>query len=175
MSTLRVVVGVIGGFFAFFVAAYPGVLLGATARPLFISAHWLGALFLVVGASTGGAAIALILSLLGGQARDSLSRLMRFTAFALILQLAALVLFVVAVQMAGSTGIARAGAQLLSGSYSLAFWLGAVVIGIVAPLALQLGGGIKKAAPGMTALVSALILIGGFVVKYVITAAGQAT
>ncbi|MBI2162081.1 MAG: polysulfide reductase NrfD [Candidatus Rokubacteria bacterium] len=175
MSTLRVVVGVIGGFFAFFVAAYPGVLLGATARPLFISAHWLGALFLVVGASTGGAAIALILSLLGGQARDSLSRLMRFTAFALILQLAALVLFVVAVQMAGSTGIARAGAQLLSGSYSLTFWLGAVVIGIVAPLALQLGGGIKKAAPGMTALVSALILIGGFVVKYVITAAGQAT
>ena len=43
------------------------------------------------------------------------------------------------------------------------------------PLALQFAGGIKKAAPGMTALVSALILIGGFVIKYVIIAAGQAT
>jgi len=175
MSTLRVVVGVIGGFFGFFLAAYPGVLLGATARPLFISAHWLGALFLVVGASTGGAAIALILSLLGGQARESLSRLMRFTAFALILQLAALVLFIVAVQTAGSTGVGQALAQLLSGPYSLTFWLGAVVVGILVPLALQLAGGIKKAAPAMTALVSALILIGGFLVKYVIIAAGQAT
>ena len=175
MSTLRVVAGVIGGFFGFFLAAYPGVLLGATARPLFINAHWLGALFLVVGASSGGAAIALILSLLGGQARESLSRLMRFTAFALVLQLAALVLFIIAVQMSGSTGIVQALAKLLAGPYSLTFWLGAVVIGIVVPLALQLGGGIKKAEPGMTALASALILIGGFLVKYVIIAAGQAT
>jgi formate-dependent nitrite reductase membrane component NrfD len=175
MSLLRLVAGVIGGFFGFFLAAYPGVLLGATARPLFISAHWLGALFLVVGASSGGAAIALILSLLGGQARESLSQLMRFTAFALILQLAALALFIITVQMSGSTGIAQALAKLLAGPYSLAFWLGAVVVGIVVPLALQLGGGIKKAAPGMTALASALILIGGFLVKYVIIAAGQAT
>ena len=175
MSTLRVVAGVIGGFFGFFIAAYPGVLLGATARPLFISAHWLGALFLVVGASTGGAAIALILSLLGGQARESLSRLMRFTAFALILQLVTLVLFIVAVQMAGSSRIGAALAQLLAGPYSLTFWLGAVVVGIVIPLVLQFVGGIKKAAPGMTALVSGLILIGGFIVKYVIIAAGQAT
>ena len=173
MSTLRVVVGVIGALFGFFLAAYPGVLLGATARPLFINAHWLGALFLVVGVSSGGAAIALILSLLGGQARESLTRLMRFTAFALVLQLAALALFIVAVQTSGSTGIAQALRQLLAGPYSFTFWLGAVVVGIVVPLALQLGGGIKKAAPGMTALASALILIGGLLVKYVIIAAGQ--
>ncbi|MGH7354931.1 MAG: NrfD/PsrC family molybdoenzyme membrane anchor subunit [Candidatus Rokuibacteriota bacterium] len=175
MSRLRLVAGVIGGVFGFFLAAYPGVLLGATARPLFINAHWLGALFLVVGASTGGAAIALILSALGGRARESLSRLMRFTAFALVLQVVALGLFIVAVQMSGSTGIAQALAQLLSGPYSLTFWLGAVVVGIVAPLALQFAGGIKKAVPAMTALVSALMLIGGFVIKYVIIAAGQAT
>lgn len=175
MSALRVVAGVIGGFFGFFLAGYPGVLLGATARPLFIGAHWLGALFLVVGASTGGAAIALILSLLGGRAREALSRLMRFTAFALVLQLAALVLFIIAVRMAGSVRIGQALAQLLSGPYSLTFWLGAVGVGIVVPLVLQFAGGVRKAAPGMTALVSVLILIGGFLVKYVIIAAGQAT
>jgi formate-dependent nitrite reductase membrane component NrfD len=175
MSALRIIAGVIGGFFGFFIAAYPGVLLGATARPLFISAHWLGALFLVVGASTGGAAIALILSLLGAQARESLSRLMRFTVFALVLQLAAVLFFIVTVQMAGSAGIGRALAQLLSGPYGITFWLGAVVVGIVVPLVLQFTGGARKAAPGMTALVSALILMGGFLVKYVIIAAGQAT
>jgi len=65
MRTFRGVVGVIGTFFGFFLAAYPGVLIGATARPLFVSAHCLGALFLAVGASTGSAAIALILSVLG--------------------------------------------------------------------------------------------------------------
>src|SRR5260370_21743590 len=58
MKRLRVVVGVVGGLFGFFIAAYPGVLLGATARPLFISAHWLRAPFPVVAASPRGAALA---------------------------------------------------------------------------------------------------------------------
>jgi formate-dependent nitrite reductase membrane component NrfD len=175
MKTFRVVVGVIGGFFGFFLAAYPGVLLGATARPLFVSAHWLGALFLAVGASTGGAAIALILSLSGGRRSDALAPLMRFTAFALILQLATLALFILGLFTGGSAGIARALDHLITGPYGLALWLGAVVIGILVPLALQFGGIIRKAAPAITALVSVLILIGGFVVKYVIIAAGQAT
>lgn len=166
-------VGLIGSLFGFFIAAYPGVLLGATARPLFISAHWLGALFLAVSASTGGAAIALILSLLGGQARESLSRVMRVTAFALIIQLVALILFMISVTGAGSEGISKALAVLLSGPYSVTFWLGAVVVGLVAPLVLQFGGVIKKAAPGMVALVSVLVLVGGFLAKYVIIAAGQ--
>ena len=48
-----------------------------------------------------------------------------------------------------------------------------VIIGLVAPLVLQFGGVIKKAAPGMVALVSVLVLVGGFLVKYVIIAAGQ--
>ena len=175
MRTFRGVVGVIGAIFGLFLAAYPGVLIGATARPLFVSAHWLGALFLAVGASTGGAAIALILSVLGGARREALSRLMRFTAFALVVQLAALALFILSVSTAGSTGIARALAQLITGPYGFPFWLGAVVIGILVPLALQFGGVTRKAAPAMTALVSVLILVGGFVVKYVIIAAGQAT
>ena len=148
MRTFRVVVGVIGGFFGFFLA---------------------------VGASTGGAAIALILSLSGGPRREALARLMGFTAFALVLQLAALALFILGLSSGGSAGIARALAPLITGPYGLSFWLGAVVIGILVPLALQFGGIIRKAAPAMTALVCVLILIGGFVVKYVIIAAGQAT
>lgn len=173
IAPMRLGAGVIGGVFGFFIAAYPGVLLGATARPLFISAHWLGALFLAVGASTGAAAIVLILTLLGRSSRESLSRLMRFTAFALIVQLAFLVLFIIAVSAAGSVGLSKALAQLLSGSYSLIFWLGAVVVGLVVPLALQFSGAIKKATPGMAALVSVLVLVGGFVVKYVLIASGQ--
>ena len=169
----RMIIGLVGSVFGFLVAAYPGVLLGATARPLFISAHWLGALFLVVGASTGGAAIALILSLMGAGARDALARLMKVTTWALILQIVFLVLFVVTVSGTGSAGIKRALAELLAGRDGILFWLGAVVIGLVVPLALQFGGIVRKATPAVIALVSVLVLVGGFVVKYVLIASGQ--
>ncbi|HEY7365702.1 MAG TPA: NrfD/PsrC family molybdoenzyme membrane anchor subunit [Methylomirabilota bacterium] len=168
----RTIVGIVGSVFGLFLAAYPGVLLGATARPLFINSHWLGALFLAVGGATGAAAIALIMSILGGQNREALSRLMNFTSLALILEAALLVLFVATVWMTGSAGIRQALGQLLAGSDSLLFWL-AVIVGLVIPLALQFGGVIRKANPGLAALVSVLVLVGGFVVKYVIIAAGQ--
>jgi formate-dependent nitrite reductase membrane component NrfD len=85
---VRLVAGVIGAAAGFFLAAYPGVLLGATARPLFISAHWLGALFLAVGAATGGAAIVLALGWFHGpDARAVLARVMRVTSVALVVQL----------------------------------------------------------------------------------------
>jgi formate-dependent nitrite reductase membrane component NrfD len=167
------IVGVIGGVFGLFIAAYPGVLLGATARPLFINAHWLGALFLAVGASTGGAAIALILSWLGGQARDAVARVMRVTTFALILQALFLALTIGALKLSGSAGISAALAQLITGPYGVVFWLGAVLIGIVAPLVLQFAGVIRKTMPAMTVLASLLVLAGGFLIKYVLVAAGQ--
>jgi len=172
---LRTVVGLVGSIFGFFLAAYPGVLLGATARPLFVNAHWLGALFLAVGASTGAAAIALILALLGGDRRDALAPLMRAVVAALVVQAVALVLFIVTVRMSGSVGLSRALTPLLSGQYSLTFWLGAVVVGLVVPLVLEFAGGVRRASAGLAALVAILVLVGGFVIKYVLIAAGQVT
>src|SRR3989442_5196696 len=66
MRTLRVVVGVIGGVFGFFLAAYPRGPLRATAPPLFIGAHRLGAPFLSLGAPAAGAALPSLLSPLPG-------------------------------------------------------------------------------------------------------------
>jgi formate-dependent nitrite reductase membrane component NrfD len=172
LSALRTTAGVVGGFFAFFLAAYPGVLLGATARPLFQNGKFLGALFLAVGATTGAAAIALILSFLGQDVSGSLGRLRRITIPALLLQGATLALFVLAVGMSGGEGAAQALALLVSGPYSLTFWLGAVVVGLVAPLVLEVSGR-QQVKPGLVAVSAILILVGGFLVKYVIIAAGQ--
>ena len=172
---LRLVAGVLGSVFGFLLTAYPGVLLGATARPLFVNAQWLGALFLAVGAATGGAAIALVLTPSRGPgARDALARVMRVTSIALVVELIALVLFAVSVQSAGSVRISAALGELLTGRYSVSFWLGAVVVGIAAPLVLQRAAA-RSGAPGITALASMLVLIGGFMVKYVLIAAGQAS
>jgi formate-dependent nitrite reductase membrane component NrfD len=140
---------------------------------MFINAHWLGALFLAVGASTGAAAIALILAITGGQVRESLTRLMRFTSIALVIQLVFLALFIATVAGTGTAGIRRALAQLLAGPDSPLFWVGAVVVGVLAPLALQFGGAVREPKPRMVALVSALVLVGGFIVKSVIITSGQ--
>jgi len=98
---------------------------------------------------------------------------MKLTGFVLILEVVGLVLFVISVSSTGSAGIARSLGPLLSGSQSLVFWLGAVGIGLVIPLALQFGGAARRATPGMAALVAVLVLVGGFLFKYVIIAAGQ--
>ena len=172
LSGAKIVVGVVGGFFGFFLAAYPGVLLGATARPLWIEGHALGALFLAVGASTGAAAIALILMLAGSRVADGVRVIRTMLVLALLIQLLSVVVFVASVQMSGSAAAARALALLTSGPFSLTFWVGAILVGSVLPLVLGLVS-VKRRSFGLTALASVLVLVGGFLVKYVIMAAGQ--
>jgi formate-dependent nitrite reductase membrane component NrfD len=181
---LRAIAGIVGAVAGFFLAAYPGVLLGATARPLFISAHWLGALFLAVGAATGSAAIALVLGWRhGSAAQAALARVMTVASVALIIQSVALALFIVSVRSAGSAGVDAALSQLLTGSQSVPFWLGAVLFGTVLPLLLQLrvigdrveqSVRLKADTTSMTIVRAALVLAGGFLIKFVLLEAGQA-
>lgn len=166
-------VGVIGSAFGFFLAAYPGVLLGATARPLWIEGHALGALFLAVGASTGAAAMALILALMGRRAADQVASVRLMTVVALVIQLLAVVAFVGSVQASGSVAATSALRLLLTdGRFAMLFWGGAIVLGSVLPLILGLVD-LRRRSFGLTAVTSLLVLVGGFLVKYVIMAAGQ--
>jgi formate-dependent nitrite reductase membrane component NrfD len=164
--------GVIGSAFGFFLAAYPGVLLGATARPLWIEGHALGALFLAVGASTGAAAMALILMLMGRRAADQVASLRLMTVVALVVQILAVVVFVASVQASGSVAATSALKLLTDGRFAMLFWGGAIVAGSVLPLFLGLVS-LRRRSFGLTALTSILVLVGGFLVKYVIMAAGQ--
>jgi formate-dependent nitrite reductase membrane component NrfD len=172
-SSAKTVVGVIGGFFGFFLAAYPGVLLGATTRPLWTSAHALGALFLAVGASTGAAGIALIIAALRRGAGDLLARLNTAIVAALVVQAISIVVFLVSVSSSGSPAASRALGLMLGGTHGMMFWIGAVVVGLVLPFLLGLMG-MRRGSVGLTALASLLVLVGGFVVKTVIMVAGQA-
>ena len=173
LSGAKRIIGIIGGIAGFFVAAYPGVLLGATARPLWINGHALGALFLAVGASTAAAAIALILAVAGRARGDGAHAIRVMTVFALLVQALAVVVFIVAVRSAGSPASDRALAMLMSGPFQLMFWVGAIVVGIVVPLLLGLAD-IKRPSFALSAITAVLVLVGGFIVKYVIMAAGQA-
>jgi formate-dependent nitrite reductase membrane component NrfD len=172
LARVKLVVGVIGAGFGFFLAAYPGVLLGATARPLWIESRSLGALFLAVGASTGAATIALILIAMGRRAADQVAAVRAMTVLALIIQIAALAVFVGSVQSSGSAASASALRLLTDGRFAAVFWGGAIAAGSILPLVLGLVA-LKKRSFGLTALTSLLVLVGGFLVKYVIMAAGQ--
>jgi formate-dependent nitrite reductase membrane component NrfD len=172
-SRLKALVGVVGGFFGFFLAAYPGVLLSATAQPLWAGGYALGALFLAVGASTGAAAMALVLMLVGRHRVDDTAPLRTMLVLALLIQLVSLVVFVGSMQVSGSAATARALATLTGGAYSLTFWLGAIALGSVLPLLIGVVN-LRRRLPGLTALASTLVLVGGFLVKFVIVAAGQA-
>ena len=175
---LRTAAGVIGAVSGLFLAAYPGVLLGATARPLFVNAHGLGALFLAVGAATGSAAIVLVLGRLRAP-QDAIARVMGVLSVALVIELAALLLVILSIKSAGSPGLDAALARLLTGTHSVPFWLGAVFLGAVMPLALPLllqqQRVIGPWAARLATLRAALVLAGGFLVKFILVSAGQAS
>ena len=172
MSAGKLIVGIIGGFFGFFLAAYPGVLLGATARPLWIDGHALGALFLSVGASTAAATIALVLLVIGQRARQEIGAVRTMTVVALVIQLVSVVIFLASVQVSGRPASVAALQILTTGRFAALFWGGAIVAGLILPLLLGLLD-LRRRSLALTALTSVLVLAGGFVVKYVIMAAGQ--
>ena len=177
LGPIRGAFGAIGALLGFFVAGYPGQLLASTARPFWTNARPLGALFVAVGAATGLAAIAIVLSLRGPEASGSLAKVRRAYTIAIVIQALALIAVFMAVARGGPAWSMARSAMLTSGSYSLVFWVGAVVIGLLAPLALEFRDGFfqgYRRGPGMVMLASLLVLVGGFLTKYLIFAVGQA-
>jgi formate-dependent nitrite reductase membrane component NrfD len=156
MIALRRKLGFVGMFFGFFLASYTGVLLSATALPLWSDARLMGALFLASGASTGIAAISLILFLIGASTGESWRKVTRADRFSIIFELVVLAALVV---LLGS-----AARPLTMGHYAPLFWGGLVVAGLLVPLVIDFAGHRMRA---LTAVASVLVLAGGFILRYV--------
>jgi len=155
-AALRRKLSLVGTIFGFFLASYTGVLLSATALPFWSDARLMGALFLASGASTGMAAISLLLYLSGESAGEGFKKIKRADRFAIVFEMAVLALFLV---LLGS-----AGAPLTSGPMAPLFWGGLVVAGLVVPLVLDLLG--ARWVPAVIPAV--LVLVGGFILRYVV-------
>src|SRR5438034_898005 len=124
---LAKVIAAVGGLFGFFVAAYTGVLLSVTNRPIWADSPWLGALFVTSGASTGAATLILLAPGRGATAR-SLAWLSDFDFKALIVELLILVVFIASLWPIRQVWVSFWGLLLL---------VGVVGAGIVAPLRLH--------------------------------------
>jgi formate-dependent nitrite reductase membrane component NrfD len=163
MAALRRKVSLVGIFFGFFLASYTGVLLSNSAMPFWSDTRLMGALFLASGASTGIAAITLVLFLTGQSSGEGWGKLKHADRYSMIVELVLLVALVAA--------LGAAAKPLLSGHYAPMFWGGLVGLGLVLPLVLDFVGSRARA---LGALAAALVLIGGFVLRYVVLMSIQA-
>ena len=156
-ARLRRAVSLVGILFGFFLASYTGVLLSGTALPWWTEARLMGALFLASGASTGMAALSLLLFLTGASTDDGWAKVKRADRYSLVIELVILALFV---WLLGS-----AAAPLVSGRFAVLFWGGLVGAGLLVPLLIDVAGTRAKA---LAAVAAVLVLAGGFVLRYVV-------
>jgi formate-dependent nitrite reductase membrane component NrfD len=162
-ARLRRMIGLVGIVFGFFLASYTGVLLSNSALPFWRDSRLMGALFLASGASTGIAAITLIMFVTGQAAGEGWNKLKRADHVSMVIELVLLVALI---------GLLGAAAKpLLSGHFAALFWGGLVGVGLVVPFVLDFVG---HRARGVGALAAALVLIGGFVLRYVVLMSIQA-
>lgn len=169
---------VVGAVLAVCVAAYTGVLLGdaGVAFPLWNMAV-LPILFIVSAASTGIAATLLITRLVAADEAAALPWLGKAGLVLPVLELAlVIVLLAVAGMAGGSAGAAGAAsvANLVSGPYAVAFWLGFVVIGLAVPFVLEFMSHRGSQSKALPMAGEACVLVGGFMLRYLVIMAAVA-
>ena len=148
--------------------AYTGVLFAVSSIPLWSSTVLLPTLFVTSAISTGIAMVVLG-ALIGRSAPEkTLGRLVEADAIVIVLELVALIIFAIATEGIGI---------LISGALAIPFWLGVVVLALLLPLGLELMN--RKKEPGakgywgIAAISAICVLVGGLVLRLVITIGGQ--
>jgi formate-dependent nitrite reductase membrane component NrfD len=160
---------IIGNFFGVFVASYTGVLLAATAVPIWARArHILGPLFLTSGLSTGLASLSLILSL-NHNNQDTLERVERAELVTMTTELG---LISTLPKVLGP--LAK---PLFKGRTGLLFSIGTIGGGIVVPLLTRLGFKLTRRPTPRTLNIalSLMVLTGGMILRAVWIVAGRAS
>lgn len=176
------------------VAVYTGVLLGAMPSRPFWNSPVLALLFLMSSLSTGVAAILLARALFQvkrpaadaaegeGAFHDSGYLLAASDVLLIGFELIVVFLFIMFAYLTVGD-VRHAVAVILAGDLATLFWLVFVVLGLVAPALVELFYVVPKllyhqsyAAPrGVEIIVPLAVLVGGFVLRYVVVVAGQIT
>lgn len=161
---LHTIWAILGSFLGFFLAGYTGVLVVGTAHPLWHNAIPLGGLFLASAVSTSYALLILLLARRGrGHGDPTVAKLAEADRWAIGVEVGLLLLVLVPLG-----ALAR---PIVTGAYGALFWVGAVIVGLIAPIALDLqrSGDVER----QQRIRAALILAGGLVLRFVIVMAPQ--
>jgi formate-dependent nitrite reductase membrane component NrfD len=146
------------------VAIYTAVLLGViVARPLW-NTPILAILFVLSALST---AAALVMLLVAGHER----RLLVGLDLALIAAEGVTVVSLLVYGLTSGLAMRRAVLLLMSGDLAVSFWFGVVLLGLVVPFVLELRRRRSRLVSELAAAL--LVLMGGFLLRYVIVISGQ--
>jgi formate-dependent nitrite reductase membrane component NrfD len=172
------------------VALYTGILLGAMPARPFWNSPILAMLFLISSLSTGVAAILLARSLFGQknpsdeQALEQNNSYLLSSSDMLLIGLEIVVIFLFIMYAHLTIGnVEAAVAVIMGGELTTLFWFGFVVLGLLLPAAIELKYVIPTllyqkayAIPRvMEVLICALVILGGFMLRYIVVIAGQIT
>ena len=155
--------------FALLVTTYTGVLMSGSENSLW--SNWLlPVLFVVSAIVTGIAAIIFVLSIFQLFSPESkiginIPKLELLDSWIIVFQFLVVILFVV-------IGIRSAQMKALIGSaYGLLWWIGIIGLGLIVPFVVWFFKQAKK--PYMSLVISTLVLLGGFFLRYAILYSGQ--
>jgi len=186
-AKLRQVMAWLGIPLGISVAIYTGVMLGAAPARPFWNSPMLALLFLVSALSTGVAAILLLRALVGGShaggENKAAYRLASTDVMLICLEALAIILFIMFAQLTIGNSAHAVSIILPGGELATMFWVGVVVVGLLLPVLIELRYVVPTlfyrqsyAMPrGTEVLVCAAILLGGFMLRYVVVLAGQMT
>ena len=195
---LRLALAWIGVPLGIAVAVYTGVLLGAMPARPFWNSPVLALLFLISALSTGVAGILLLRALFGkhrkvpaGEAGDGSDKSANRATYLLAssdmlligFEILAIFLFIMFAHLTIGNTAQAVSVILPGGDLATMFWVGVVVVGLLLPVLIELRYVIPTllhhqpyAMPrGIEMAVCAIVLLGGFLLRYVVVMAGQIT
>lgn len=172
-------------------AVYTGILLGAMPARPFWNTPILAMLFLISSLSTGIAAILLARAVHGKVVTDAeeqqhhhYSGYLLTASDVLLIGFELLVIFLFIMYAHLTIGAVKESVDILfSGNIAALFWLGVVVVGLLLPALVELKYVIPKllyqqefkVSRGVEIAMPVVVLVGGFLLRYVVVVAGQLT
>lgn len=184
LRKLRAIFAALGFPLSLGVGIYTGILLGAIPARPFWNTPMIAQLFLFSAMSGGCAIVLLITALIGSRRRDEFEherRLLVSTDMVLIV-LEVFMLIPFLLHHALSTWSSASSIELIfGGEFTLPFWIGVILLGIAVPLAIEgyelfpviLKEGAARYSLALSGVSAVLVLIGGFLLRYVFVYAGQ--
>ncbi|MFN8442047.1 MAG: NrfD/PsrC family molybdoenzyme membrane anchor subunit [Caldilineaceae bacterium] len=181
----RGILAAVGFALSLGVGMYTGVLLGAIPSRPFWNTPMVAQLFLF-SALSSGAAFVLLVAALGGRLLDAEAMrherhlLVSIDASLIVLEIFIIIPFFLH-QVLNTWSSSVSINLVMGGPYTLAFWGGVVVLGLLVPLAIEgyelfpliLKEGAIKYSRQLGFVSASLVLVGGFLLRYVFVYAGQ--
>ncbi len=169
----RKAINAIGLSVAIFLAVYTGVLLTETSRPFWSDTPFLGALFIASGVSSAIALIYFLYSMQksgeNGNAEISKYKLKLVDNMAIFAEIVIIIFMAIE--------LSEKNSSVLPDSVASLFWIGVVIIGLIIPLILNFWSIINYRIKGKklsrSVITPILIIVGAFLLRYVVVIAGQ--